>query len=45
VVILPRRETLRRCGPAFMVMGYTALGLTVVYTIAIALFMLVEMMS
>jgi len=45
VVILPRRETLRRCGPAHMVMGYTALGLTAIYTILIALFMLTEMLS
>ena len=45
VVLLPQRDTLRRCGPAFMVMGYTALGLSVIYTILLGLFMLSEMMS
>lgn len=45
VVLLPQRDTLRRCGPAFMVMGYTALGLSVIYTILLGLFMLSEIMS
>jgi hypothetical protein len=45
VVLIPQRDTLRRCGPAFMVMGYTALGLSLVYTILLALFILIELLN
>jgi len=42
VVLLPRRDTLHRCGPTYIVMGYVALGLSVIYTIAIALVILTD---
>lgn len=38
VVILPKRELLRKCGPLYAVMGYTALVLSCLYSLLIVLF-------
>ena len=38
IVVIPRRERLRRAGPFYLVLGYTALVLSAVYSILILFF-------
>ncbi|MAT70436.1 MAG: hypothetical protein CMJ58_13035 [Planctomycetaceae bacterium] len=42
VYLLPRREKLVKAGPLYTIMGWTALGLSCVYTVLLALFVLVS---
>ena len=42
LVILPRTATLARCGPLYVIMGWTAIGLSAVYTLLLLFFLLVH---
>lgn len=42
-VILPKRKELAKEGPIFMVLGYSAMGLSIVYSILMVLFFLGQM--
>lgn len=41
-VILPRRQLLSRCGPLYLVMGYTALALSCLYSVLIVAFLVLD---
>jgi len=38
VYLIPKREQLAKCGPLYMIMGWTALGLSCVYSVLMLLF-------
>jgi hypothetical protein len=40
IYVLPRRKTIARAGPVYLVMGYSAIGISVLYSILIAGFWL-----
>lgn len=41
--LIPRRQVLARAGPVYQVLGYSAIGLSVLYSVLIALFVLAGM--
>lgn len=44
IVIMPKREQIQKCGPQFLVMAYAGLVLSVIYTVLLLLFALIEAM-
>ena len=42
VYLIPRRQQLAKCGPLYMIMGWTALGLSCLYSVFMMLFFLAE---
>jgi hypothetical protein len=45
VVVIPRRERLRKAGPFYLALGYTALGLSAVYSILILFFAVMHLVG
>jgi hypothetical protein len=45
VTLLPRRQVLARAGPVYQVLGYSAIGLSVLYSVLIALFALAYLLG
>ena len=44
VMIFPRRKLLKKCGPLYSVMAYTALALSCVYSVLLVIFFLFDLM-
>ncbi|NOY30235.1 MAG: hypothetical protein GXP28_08665 [Planctomycetes bacterium] len=40
--LLPKQETLKRCGPLFVIMGWTSIVLSTLYTVLLLLFFLFQ---
>lgn len=40
--VIPRREELAKCGPIFMILGWTSVGLSVFYSLLLMVFLLFE---
>lgn len=40
VYLIPKREELAKCGPLYMIMGWTALGLSCIYSVCMLIFFL-----
>ncbi len=38
--VLPRRQALAKAGPTYLVMGYSAIGISVLYSVLLLLFFL-----
>ena len=45
VYLLPKREKLRQAGPQYMVMGYAAMGVSLLWSLGLLAFGLIEMAS
>jgi hypothetical protein len=42
VYLIPKRAELAKCGPLYMIMGWTAFGLSCVYSLLMLLFFMTE---
>ena len=45
LTLLPRRQVLERAGPVYQVLGYSAIGLSVLYSVLVALFVLAYLLG